>query len=229
MLNSLRRVEIAFGYCDYTLDGIPYYVGIGNVSRIRCLHRSNKKHTNVSLKHGQRRRIECVAIRSYELLIEWEKTKISELKTYHYDYPVGLGCNFTTGGEGSPGHKQLPRIKSIEERQKLSASKIELYKDLDARKRLGEAIHKAKLDPVKLQHSCDAQKKRYENPEERLKAHQANTQKKRVQQLTPSGEVIAEYPSMSFAVQATGIKNIKIVCQGKRRFAGGFMWRYVVI
>ena len=227
-LTSLRRFELAFGYCDYTLDGAPYYVGIGNVTRVRCLHRNNKKHTNVSNKHGQRRHIECVAIRSYDLLIEWEKQKIAEFGTYHYEHPDGLGSNFTTGGEGSPNHKQSTRIKSEEERHKISQSKILLYSDPYERKKLGDAIRRAKAEPEKLQRHAEAQQKRYSDPNERHKAHLTNTQRKCVQQLTHEGVIIAEFTSMSYAVQQTGITNIKQCCQGKRQFAGGFRWRYVV-
>ena len=94
-------------------------------------------------------------------------------------------------------------------------------------KKLGEAIHRAKLDPVKYQHHCDAQKRRYADPVERHKMHETNTQKKRVQQLTLEGTIIAEFPSMSYAVQQTGVSNIKLCCSGKRPRAGGYRWRYV--
>ena len=148
------------------------------------------------------------------------------IEQYGTKHEIGnLGCNFTDGGEGVKGFK---RFKSEEERKKISDSKKRLYSDPLERKKLGEAIHKAKLDPVKLQNSCDAQKKRYEDPVNRQKMHDTNTQKKRVQQLTPEGEIVAEFPSMSYAVRSTGVLNVKTCCQGKRKFAGGFMWRYVV-
>ena len=187
----------------------------------------NKKHTNVCLKHGHYRTIECIAIDSYHDLTEWEKLKIAELKTYHYLDEEGIGCNFTFGGEGTQGFKGIKRIKSVEERTKISESKKRLYADPINRKQLGEAIRQAKSQPEKHKNHCDAQKKRYSNPEERLKAHVSNTQKKRVQQLSIEGVVIAEFASLSYAVQQTGIKNIKQVCHGKRSIAGGYHWKYV--
>jgi hypothetical protein len=159
----------------------------------------------------------------WEQLCNWEKEKIREYKTLHY--PGQIGCNFTLGGDGVLGVK---RIKSLEERQKISESKKKLYTDLFARKKLGEAIHQAKLDPVKYQNHCDGQKKRYEDPNERIRAHECNTQRKRVQQLTLEGEVIAEFPSISYAVAQTKVLNIKLCCCGKRKFAGGFRWRYAI-
>ena len=37
---------------------------------------------------------------------------------------------------------------------------------------------------------------------------------------------IKEYPSIMEAKRQTGIKNICLVCQGKRKSAGGYVWRY---
>lgn len=50
--------------------------------------------------------------------------------------------------------------------------------------------------------------------------------KKRVQQFTLTGDFVAEYPSISYAVAATGASNLKLVCKGKRNKAGGYIWKY---
>ncbi len=214
-----------YGYCDFTDEGVPFYVGIGNLRRVNQ-RRRNKKHTAIANKHGFNRKVEITFVgerdEAWKMLCEWEAAMICSRDTMHR--PTHIGCNFTIGGDGIRGFK---RVKSEDERRKLSESKIALYSDPLERQKLGEAIHQAKMDPIKYQRHCDAQRRRYSNPGERQKAHIANTQKKRVQQITINGEVIAEYPSMSYAVQATGILNIKQVCQGKRKFAGGYCWRYV--
>ena len=51
---------------------------------------------------------------------------------------------------------------------------------------------------------------------------------KRVQMLTPEGELLAEFVSMTAAAATTGVsmKNISAVCRGDRRKAGGYCWRY---
>ncbi len=223
--SSHGRVETLYGYCDYTDDGRPYYVGIGCARRLKIQGR-NKKHTNVAHKHGWTRHVEISLRGTYDTiwaqLCEWETQTIRALDTMHR--PGHIGCNFTSGGDGIRGFK---RIKGEAERLKISQSKKALYADPVARQKLGEAIRRAKAEPDKLQRHAVAQQKRYSDPHERHKAHLANTQRKRVRQLTLSGDVIAEFSSLSYAIQATGVKNIKLVCQGKRSVAGGYRWCYI--
>lgn len=225
LISSNDAKFISFGYCDYTNDHKPYYVGIGCLTRILRKHR-NRKHVAISRDHGQNRKI-VVAFTGdkaivWQKLCAWETETIQTMKTLHE--PGLLGCNFTLGGDGVVGFK---RIKSEEERLKISQSKLSLYSNPIERKKLGDAIRLAKSDPVKYRHHCDAQKLRYSDPEERRKAHEFNTQKRRVRQLTPDGKFIAEYPSASVAIQTTGISNLKSVCRGVRKLAGGFIWEYV--
>lgn len=227
MLSSLKNSpsnSLLFGYCDYTDDDRPYYVGIGDIRRVRRPKR-NKKHDSVSNKYGQKRVIEVIILNAdnaWTQLCSWEGATIALRQTKHD--PGNIGCNFTIGGDGVRGFK---RVKSEEERHKISESKKRLYADFDNRKKLGEAIHQAKLDTEKYKNHCNAQRKRYSDYKERVKAHEANTQKKRVQQMTLDGKIIAEFSSLSYAIQATGVKNIKLVCLGKRRVAGGYRWKYV--
>jgi len=86
-------------YIDRTNEGVPFYVGMGDESRVR-LKRRNKHHSSVARKHGLVRTIveshetrEAAALRETEL--------IAELHTF-VDDPLynGLGCNYTKGGEG---------------------------------------------------------------------------------------------------------------------------------
>ena len=50
-----------------------------------------------------------------------------------------------------------------------------------------------------------------------------------VTQLTPQEDVIAHYPSLNQASRETGIdqSHISKCCRGLRKYAGGFIWRYV--
>lgn len=223
----MKNKHTLFGYCDYTDTGSPFYVGIGRYQRVRHLQR-NTKHTNIMNKYGLHRVIELALSGSrddiWPLLCHWEQKTILERKTQHDSDNHTIGCNFTIGGDGIVGFRW---IKTREECQKISESKTRLYQDPYERSKLGCAIHHAKMDPVKYRNHCLGQQRRYADPVQRHYAHEANTQKKRVQQLTPDGHVIAEFPSASFAIQSTGVKNIKSVCQGKRQFAGGFRWRYI--
>ena len=217
--------RVYYGYCDYTNDQQPFYVGIGCLTRILRKHR-NRKHRAISQNHGQNRKILIAFIGNQALiwhrLCEWEVETIQTKKTLH---ETGLlGCNFTFGGDGIVGFK---RIKSEEERYKISQSKTKLYANLQERRKLGDAIRLAKSDPIKYQRHCDAQKLRYSDPKERVKARVSNTQKKRVRQFASDGILIAEYDSAAVAIQATGVVNLKSVCRGERLSAGGYYWEYV--
>lgn len=48
-----------------------------------------------------------------------------------------------------------------------------------------------------------------------------------VQQIDPdSGIIIAKYRSASHAFSETGISHVSDVCNGKRKYAGGYIWRF---
>jgi hypothetical protein len=51
---------------------------------------------------------------------------------------------------------------------------------------------------------------------------------KSVKQYTLDGQLVAEYPSIAEASRQTGTSHSKIVlvCQGKRKTAGGYIWQY---
>lgn len=223
--SSEDGIETLYGYCDFTSDGRPYYVGIGCLRRVKILRR-NKKHTNVSKKHGQVRKIliEMTGQKNsiWKELCEWEGAQIKALETLHREGHIG--CNFTIGGDGVRGFK---RVKSDAERKKISESKKSLYANHFERRRLGDAIKLAKSDPVKHRNHCLGQQMRYANPVQRQKAQDVNHQKKKVQQLSLDGRVVCEFVSASEAIRKTGILNIKSVAQGKREFAGGYRWKYV--
>ncbi len=95
-----KRSDSFATYVDYTTDtNTPFYVGKGNVNRLRHVGR-NKKHANVVKKHGLRR--EIVLSTSVEAIaLEREIELIAELHTF-IDDPAhnGMGCNYTPGGEG---------------------------------------------------------------------------------------------------------------------------------
>jgi hypothetical protein len=47
-----------------------------------------------------------------------------------------------------------------------------------------------------------------------------------VQQFDCNGNMLNEYVSVNAAIKSTGIKNIVYCCQGKRKSAGGYIWKY---
>lgn len=98
------------GYIDYTVDGCPFYVGIGSQTRFQLLGHRNSKHDRVRRKHGQVRRL-LFQSDDWEVTKRWETKTIEESKTYHSD--GRLGCNFTRGGDGTLGWKPSAETKAV--------------------------------------------------------------------------------------------------------------------
>ena len=102
-----------FGYKHFTKEKVPrcFYVGKGKIKRPYQLKGRNKKHLNVVAKYGCNV-VVCIGPASNNEICEWEKQEIEREQTYHYSDISGIGCNFTLGGEGTPGsHHNLGRKK----------------------------------------------------------------------------------------------------------------------
>lgn len=104
-----------FGYVDYTNDGEPFYVGIGNDLRVRRLGSRNSKHDGIRRKHGQRREVLFVSS-DWLATKNWEIATVAELRTYYRDNP--MGCNFTMGGDGTVGWKPSEETRAKWSRQR---------------------------------------------------------------------------------------------------------------
>lgn len=105
--------QIYYGYIDYTDEGIPFYVGKGNLGRVKALVR-NKKHRHIMNTYGQHR--EVMFASSDEIAVfQWEIATILDLHTFVKD-PLATyyACNMTKGGEGPSGH-----VHSSEAREKI--------------------------------------------------------------------------------------------------------------
>lgn len=87
-------------YIDWTDDGRPFYVGMGDDARVSRRLGRNKHHAHVARKHGQNRRI-VQSFSERQDAIDLEVKLISEHHTF-IDDPAynGIGCNYTLGGEG---------------------------------------------------------------------------------------------------------------------------------
>ncbi len=87
-------------YVDWTDDGRPFYVGMGDDARVSRKLGRNKHHTHVSQKHGQDRRI-VASFEERNDAVDLEIKLIAEHHTF-VDDPAynGVGTNYTLGGEG---------------------------------------------------------------------------------------------------------------------------------
>ena len=160
--------------------------------------------------------------------VEWERLLIKEWKCAEHDY----GYNIALGGEGQ-----------------------EMY-SLSMRKKMSESALKRNQDPTKFANICEGNRKRWadaaehdkiskglksyyaKNPdrherisEERKHYFAEHPEKKKtraVVQLSKAGEVIKVWSNMTEAAQqfGTNSQNISAVCNGRRRTAGGYIWRY---
>lgn len=101
-----------YGYKHWTLEATPrcFYVGKGHRKRPseRSNGRRNHKWHAIVKRHGLRIEV-CVGPMTHEDVIIWEIANIASEGTFStchsHDDPIDVGCNFTRGGEGSPGHK----------------------------------------------------------------------------------------------------------------------------
>lgn len=89
-----------FTYVDFTHDGRPFYVGMGDELRLRRKLGRNKHHTNVVKKHGQNRVI-VLETDDRTKAIQLEIELIAKHHTFIDDpFYNAIGCNYTVGGEG---------------------------------------------------------------------------------------------------------------------------------
>ena len=98
------------------------------------------------------------------------------------------------------------------------------YKRTDKTRRKNSEAHTGEKHPMYgKHHSEDTKRKMSEAHKEKI---YANT--KPILQFSKSGELIAEYSSLTKASRQTGCSapNICSCCKGKYKSAGGFIWKY---
>ena len=152
-----------------------------------------------------------------------EEAKIVERKLIkHYDSRNrSKGYNITPGGDISP--MKDPRV-----RQKSSLS--HKGKKLSEEQKIKIGLHskgKPRTEEVKRKVS-ESVKKLWQDPEYRAR-NLAGCKTKSVIAYDRDGNYIAQYSSLTEAGDITGIdlRNIQAVCKGRRKIAGGYVWRYV--
>jgi hypothetical protein len=120
-----------------------FYVGKGNITRVKKIERRNRHHSNIVSKYGAENilvgKLECS---SEEIAFELEKGLIKCLQR--------AGINLTNRTEGGDGVSGLKFSSSSKEKMSLSAQ-LRFQ------------------NPEEQQKQSAAQKKRFQNPEERLK------------------------------------------------------------
>ena len=141
-------------------------------------------------------------------------------------------------------------------RQKISEGVKRRFSKPEEHEKLRKAAIKRNQDPQKYENICKGNQRRWkddnerikvsnglkkyyaENPERRkemseerkrfLTEHPEKKKTRAVVQLSKTGEVIKTWSSMTEAAKqfGTNSQNISAVCNGRRRTAGGYIWRY---
>lgn len=154
-----------------------------------------------------------------------EEAKIAERKLIkQYDSRNrSKGYNITPGGDISPMKDPIVRQKSSEahkgkrlseeQKRKLGEAHKGYVPSEEAKKKTSASVTELWKDPEYRKRNQNGQKKFYRPVE----AYDAN------------GGLIGSWGSLKEADAATGVdfRNIQACCKGKRRIAGGYIWRYV--
>jgi hypothetical protein len=104
--------KIFYIYLDRTLNGIPFYIGKGDLKRVNDFkpYKRNKHHCNIVNSYGIIREIifeTDVEKDAFDKEIEM----IAFYKLNHYKYPDKFSTNYSDGGEGPNGAKNKMKDK----------------------------------------------------------------------------------------------------------------------
>jgi len=242
-------------YCLYLhttkKDGRIFYVGIGSKRRATTKSSRNKYWHNIVNAYG----FDCNILKdnmTWQEACDIEKKMIA----FYGRKDLGLGvlCNMADGGEGninpnltenqkqnkkqhilkiglktrfnkgSEVGKEFRFVKGQEPKNKGTGKKnICKTCKVEYQIRKGGDIYCSK----KCQSNCDEFKQKVSISTKGLRKGIENPKLwKAVLQYDKKNNLIMEYKSITEAVNITGIKHLVKVCNGKRKTAGGFIWKY---
>lgn len=163
--------------------------------------------------------IEEIEDKDYDYLKEREKYWIQ----YYDSYNRNKGYNLTLGGDGTFG-----RTHSEETKDKIRQKALGRKVSIESRKRMSDSQKKVNRDYSDL--GKRSNKKRWANPENKLKSSLTNPNNKEILQLTLDNIVIEKFRSASEAARQIGVNfhgNISSCAVGKLKTAYGFKWAYL--
>lgn len=136
----------------------------------------------------------------------WEVRLIAE---YHSADPE-MGYNVSLGGKGTGKHSE-------ETKRKIGAVRRGAHHTEEAKRKMSEA-HSGKV--LSAEHIAKLKVAQFGAKHHRARA---------VCQYTLAGDFVAHFDCISDAARKMGIpgQNIIKCCQGKRSYAGGYVWKYV--
>lgn len=142
------------------------------------------------------------------------------------------GYNIALGGDGHESYSPQTRRK-MSESAKLRNKDPEKFNRIceGNRERWNDKDEHIKVSNGLKNYYADNPERRKEISEERRQFFAEHPEKKKVRpviQLSKIGEIIKTWNSMTEAAKQFGTspQNISAVCNGRRRSAGGYIWRY---
>lgn len=177
-----------------------------------------------------------VELHTYASAVEAKSDEIrliAELKTFSFDVD-SLGYNMTRGGDGAIGYRF-----SDEQKAKMSARAKEsnpmrgkMHSE-ETKRQMSEShkltIHSPEtLEQMQLRCAQMGKRNTGKKHSEQARKNMSEGHKIPIQQCSIDGVLVAEYPSALDAEASTGVKRQHIwrCCNGIRKSAKGFTWRY---
>jgi len=152
-----------------------------------------------------------------------EEAKIAERKLIkHYDSRNrDKGYNRTPGGDISPMKDPVVRRKSAESHRGKHLSD-------EHKEHLRQAFKGRVISEETRKKTSESIKQLWQDPEHRAK-HIAAAKTRSVAAYDKEGEMVLLFDSITQAGIETGsdVRNIQACCKGRKRTAGGYVWRYV--
>lgn len=150
---------------------------------------------------------------------EAEQKEVELIRQYDSTNP-GNGYNVESGGNVN---KHLSEVT----KEKLRQANIGKHQSEEAKKRLSKSLKLAykegrKTLTVEHRKKMESARKYEFTPWNKGVTHMSDGP---VRQYTKDGEFVKEYPSRHAAIKETGIQQIYNASAGKRKTAGGYIWK----
>ena len=216
-----------YSYDGISFEFLPFYIGYGKNNRIdqhmMCHQRIKKLHKSYKINSILNSGYSPIFIKIKENLTYGDAVKLEILLISmigRRDLKTGPLTNQTNGGEGTNG-----KVLSIETKDKISKSHIGIKHTEESKLKISKSRIGMKFTETAKENMSNC-KIGILNPFYGRKHKDLHFAKPVLQINKDTLETISEYKSIMNAEEFTKIKHIGEVCKGKRKTAGGFIWKF---
>jgi len=203
---------------NHVYVGITHYENPNKRWRNGHGYKHSIKFYNAIIKYGWDNFIhEVVYVDTKEEAIQQEKEQIAYYKS------LGISYNIAEGGEGA----EAMAPETIEKLKQYTPWIKGKKHTKEAIEKIRKAGHRPMPENVKqILRKVNSERPHIVTEEQRLKKRLINT--KPVLQFNKDGSFVAEYISAQEAERSLGVQghHISCVCNGKRKSAYGYIWKY---